>query len=115
MRAWIPHRKRTRPVPTTGRMGTTQSCLRNREVAIEDPDAVPLPSHHRLKPEAIPVDPKSSGGSAWAYYLLYNADEDFRRIFRVWLILMTKSMQLAGRFASMHNSSPYMGMTNYSP
>ncbi|MEC8023904.1 MAG: ATP-binding protein [Myxococcota bacterium] len=62
-----------------------KSCLRNREVAIEDPGMLsPFLPTTGLKPEAIPVDPKIIlVGSAWAYYLLYNADEDFRRIFQV--------------------------------
>ena len=62
-----------------------KSCLRNREVAIEDPGFLsPFLPTTGLKPEAVPIRPKIILlGSSWAYYLLYRADEDFRRIFQV--------------------------------
>ncbi len=62
-----------------------KSCLRNKEVAIEDPGFLsPFLPTTGLKPEAVPVRPKIILlGSAWAYYVLYRADEDFRKNFQV--------------------------------
>ena len=62
-----------------------KSCLRNREVAIEDPGILsPFLPTTGLKPEAIPVKPKIIFlGSNYAYYVLYRADEDFRKNFQV--------------------------------
>ena len=62
-----------------------KSCLRNKEVAIEDPGFLsPFLPTTGLKPEPIPTRPKLIlHGSAWAYYVLYRVDEDFRKIFQV--------------------------------
>jgi len=62
-----------------------KSCLRNKEVAIEDPGFLsPFLPTTGLKPEAVPIKPKILLlGSSWAYYLLYRADEDFRKNFQV--------------------------------
>ena len=62
-----------------------KSCLRSREVAIEDPGMLsPFLPTTGLKPDAIPVSPKIIFlGSHWAYYLMHQADEDFRKIFQV--------------------------------
>jgi lon-related putative ATP-dependent protease len=62
-----------------------KSCLRNKEVAIEDPGFLsPFLPTTGLKPEAVPIHPKIILlGSAWAYYMLYRGDEDFRKNFQV--------------------------------
>jgi lon-related putative ATP-dependent protease len=62
-----------------------KACLRNREVAIEDPGFLtPFLPSTGLKPEAIPVGPKIIlVGSSMAYYMLYEHDEDFRKSFQV--------------------------------
>ena len=62
-----------------------KSCLRNREVAIEDPGFLtPFLPSTGLKPEPIPVSPKIIlVGASMAYYLLYEHDEDFRKSFQV--------------------------------
>ena len=62
-----------------------KSCMRNHELSIEDPGFLsPFLPTTGLKPEPIPVRPKVVLlGSAWAYYYLYRADEDFRKLFQV--------------------------------
>ena len=62
-----------------------KSCLRNKEVTIEDPGMLsPFLPTTGLKPEAIPIKPKIVLlGSSWAYYVLYRHDEDFRKNFQV--------------------------------
>ena len=62
-----------------------KSCLRNREVTIEDPGFLsPFLPTTGMKPESIPVRPKIILlGSHWAYYVLHRSDEDFRKIFQV--------------------------------
>jgi predicted ATP-dependent protease len=62
-----------------------KSCLRNREVSVEDPGFLsPFLPTTGLKPEPMPVHTKIILlGSHWAYYVLYRADEDFRKIFQV--------------------------------
>lgn len=62
-----------------------KSCLRNKEVTIEDPGFLsPFLPAAGIKPEPIPTRPKLIlHGSSWAYYYLYRSDEDFRKIFQV--------------------------------
>jgi len=62
-----------------------KSCLRNKEVTIEDPGFLsPFLPAAGIKPAPIPTRPKLIlHGSSWAYYFLYRTDEDFRKIFQV--------------------------------
>jgi lon-related putative ATP-dependent protease len=60
-------------------------CLKSREIRIESlGDQLRLISTVSLEPEPVPLDAKVVlVGSPLLYYLLYEYDEDFRKLFRV--------------------------------
>jgi lon-related putative ATP-dependent protease len=58
--------------------------LRNRSVEIQSFDPLQLFASVSLKPEAVPIDVKVVMlGTRHIYHLLYNLDEDFKKIFKV--------------------------------
>jgi len=58
--------------------------LRNRSVEIQSFDPLQLFTSVSLKPEAVPIDVKVIMlGTRHIYHLLYNLDEDFKKIFKV--------------------------------
>jgi len=58
--------------------------LRNRSVEIQSFDPLQLFASVSLKPEAVPIDVKVIMlGTRHIYQLLYNLDEDFKKIFKV--------------------------------
>jgi lon-related putative ATP-dependent protease len=58
--------------------------LRNRKVEIQSFDPVYMFTANSLKPEAVPIDVKVVMiGTRQIYRLLYNLDEDFKKIFKV--------------------------------
>ncbi len=59
-------------------------AIKNKEVKIEDPLEAYHMASSTLKPEPIPIDVKVILiGSPLIYYILYNYDEDFSKIFKV--------------------------------
>jgi lon-related putative ATP-dependent protease len=60
-------------------------ALRNREIKIEDVwEQYRMMSTTALKPEAIPLNVKVIlSGIPYLYYMLYNADEEYRELFKV--------------------------------
>jgi ATP-dependent Lon protease len=58
--------------------------LRNRSVEIQSFDPLQLFASVSLKPQAVPIDVKVIMlGTRHIYHLLYNLDEDFKKIFKV--------------------------------
>jgi len=60
-------------------------ALKNRQIKIEEiSEPFRIIATVTLRPEPIPLDVKVIlVGNPWLYYLLYNLDEDFRKLFKV--------------------------------
>ncbi|MCX7991322.1 MAG: AAA family ATPase [Proteobacteria bacterium] len=59
-------------------------AIKNKEIRIEDPMEPYRMSSGTLKPEPIPLDIKITIiGNPFIYYILYNYDEEFSKIFKV--------------------------------
>ncbi len=59
-------------------------ALKNQKVAIQSFDSVLFLSSSGIKPEPIEIDVKVAlVGDAYSYNILYNYDEDFKKIFKV--------------------------------
>lgn len=59
-------------------------AIKNKEIKIEDPLEAYHMASSTLKPEPIPLDIKLIIiGNPWIYYILFNYDDDFQKIFKV--------------------------------
>jgi lon-related putative ATP-dependent protease len=63
---------------------TLKRILRNREIEIQPLESSIFGSSSALKPEPIPLDVKVVMiGDAYIYHLLYEMDDDFKKIFKI--------------------------------
>jgi ATP-dependent Lon protease len=71
-------------IPEPGVWSTLKRTLRNSQLEIATPETTAMGFNSALKPESINIDVKViMTGDPESYYLLYEQDEDFKRIFKV--------------------------------